>query len=151
MNYSTTVFLINKNVRAVIGVYEPEDGKKKTIFKTLDQSIEVDDLAIVPSTTRHGMTVVKIIEVDADIDFDSTEQINWIVSKVDKAEYEQTIKREQSAIQAIKSAEMRKKRDDLRAALFKDQEALKNLSLSNLSDSDEPAPVQPPNINDIIF
>jgi hypothetical protein len=143
MNYSTAVFLINNDVRAVVGIYESEDdlllSKKpfsRITFKTLDSTIKVGDFVVVPTDTRHKMTVVKIVEVDTDIDFDSNTQINWVISTLDKTSYEKTLALEQTAIAVMKSAELRKKKSELRDSVFKDQaESLKTLELSTVPPS----------------
>lgn len=77
MNYSTAIFLINKDVRAIAVTYEKIDmnqdttkmkfsapylsgGKLPTgatVFKTMDPKVKVDDYVTVPTDTRHGMTV----------------------------------------------------------------------------------------------
>lgn len=132
MNYSTAVFLINPNARAVYATYEEGEKAPKTLFKTLDPGIKIDDLVIVPTDTRHKMTVVKVVEVDVDFDLDTTINIPWIIGPVDRAAFDKTLAAEQQAIQAIKSAELRKKRDDLRAALLVDQEALKSLPITSM-------------------
>lgn len=132
MNYSTAVFLINDNVRCISCTYE-ENGSK-TLFKTLDDTIEVGDLVVVPSSTRHKMTIVKVVEVDIDVDLDSPTPMDWIVAPVESAGYKKVLEMESAAIETIKSAEKRKKRDDMRAAIFKDRdEMLKNLQLTDLS------------------
>jgi hypothetical protein len=141
MNYSTAVFLINNEVRAVKGVYQDEGNT--AIFKTLDKTIKKDDLVVVPTTTRHKMTVFKITETDVDVDMDSQVKIDWIIQKVDEAPYKVLLEQENDAIQKIKSAEIRKKRTELREALFKDQEAtLAGLALAHTGDA--PAAVPPP-------
>ena len=136
MNYSTAIFLVNKNVRAVVGVYEDdEQGKKavpRTVFKTVDETIKVGDYVLVPTNTRHKMSVNKIVEVDVDVDFDSQTQMSWIISPVDRQEYEANLKIEDAAISAIKSAEKRRKQDELRAALIKDNPILESLQIANL-------------------
>ena len=116
MNYSTAVFLINKNLRAVLATYEKDGGK--TMFKTLDPTIKVDDFVVVPTNTRHTMTVCKIVETDVDVDFDSATQVDWIVCKIDRKPYEDTLSQEGQAISAMKSAELHKKRKDLRDAML---------------------------------
>jgi hypothetical protein len=68
VNYTTAVFLINDSIRAVTCTYE-NDGKRVP-FKTLDKTIAVDDIVVVPSGTRHGMTTCKVVEVDSDVDYD---------------------------------------------------------------------------------
>lgn len=131
MNYSTAVFLINNKVRAVKGIYE--DGGTTGIFKTLDETLKKDDLIVVPTSTRHKMTVFKITEVDIDIDMDANAKVEWVVCKVDQDAYKTILEQEDQAIQKIKSAEMRKKRTDLADALFKDQmEDLKALPIASM-------------------
>ena len=123
MNYTTAVFLINKNVRAVEGTYESGDTAKRETFKTLDPTIKSGDLVVVPTDTRHKMTVVKVVAIDVDVDFESSAPVRWIVSKVDVHEHEVRLAQEGDAISAIKSAELRKKREDLRDSLLKDHMA----------------------------
>jgi len=147
MNYTTAIFLINKNVRAVMCNYEPDAEHKTTMFKTLDPTIKVSDLVIVPTKTRHGMTVSKVVEVDVDVDFDSACLVAWIVCKVDSANYEATLGQEADAVAVIKSAEKTKKRNELAAALLADsKDALKALPITamngdspSLQTSDAPA------------
>ncbi len=92
MNYTTAVFLINNAVRAVVCTYEAEDKSPRTMFKTFDKTIRVGDLVIVPTNTRHRMTVCKVVETDVDVDFDNSACVHWIVSKVDITQY-QTVER----------------------------------------------------------
>ena len=133
MNYSTAVFLINDSVRCIAATYE-ESGKE-TLFKTLDAAIQVDDLVIVPTDTRHKMTVVKVTRVDVDVDLDASAHMDWIVDAVDDDGFKKVIDMEKAAIETIKSAEKRKKRDDMREAIFRDrEEMLKGLQLTDLSD-----------------
>lgn len=131
MNYSTAVFLINPNVRAIVCVYEKDE--KRVVFKSLESALKVDDLVVVPTQTRHGFTVVKIIEVDVEVDFDSADQVQWIVDKVDLESYKLTMEREQEALAAIKSAEVRKKREDLAKSLLADQgDQIKALPIASM-------------------
>ena len=118
MNYSTAIFLINKHVRAIQATYEAEDNAKRTAFKTLDDTIAVGDYIVVPTDTRHKMTVCKVMETDVDVDFDSVLPVQWVIGKVDRAAHELTLGQENKAIQVIKSAELHKKRDDLRNAML---------------------------------
>lgn len=134
MNYSLAVFLINKNARAVLATYEAEETAKRTLFKTLDPTIAVGDFVIVPTNTRHKMTVVKVVEADVDVDFESRDQVEWIIGRVDSSGFKETLAQEGQALTAIKSAELRKKRDDLRQALFADHiESLKALPITAMN------------------
>lgn len=111
MNYTTAVFLINKDLRALLGIYD--EGGKKEMFKTLDATIKVGDLCVVPSDTRHKVTTVKIIAADVSVDFDAPEKVRWIISRVDMVAFDAVVKQEDEAIEAIKAAEFRKRRSNL--------------------------------------
>lgn len=144
MNYSTAIFLINKNARAIVATYEAEDNAKRTVFKTLDHDIKTGDFVIVPTDTRHKMTVCKVVDTDVDVDFDSATPMLWVISRIFRAPHEEILAQEQVAIQAIKSAEVRKKRDEMRDALFKDHlETLKALPIAAMNGNGDPPPAHP--------
>lgn len=144
MNYTTAVFLINKNVRAIVATYEHGDSAPKTIFKTLDQTIKSGDFVIVPTDTRHKMTVVKVMDTDVDFDIDQMAPMHWIIGKVDTVGFDSVQSQEQDAIKQIKSAELRKKREDLRNNMFADHvETLKSLQIADMN-GDKAAAVEPP-------
>ena len=127
MNYSAAIFLVNPDARAVAVSYElaPEGTKPKTtIFKTLDQTVDVGDFVIVPTDTRHNMTVVRVEEVDLDLDPDTTLDLKWLIGKVDRAAHEAVVRAEAEAIQAIKSAERRAKKEELAKKLLNDNPAI---------------------------
>jgi|HubBroStandDraft_1064217.scaffolds.fasta_scaffold1016346_1 hypothetical protein len=134
MNYSTAVFLINNHARAINVTYESDDNAKRETVKTLDPTIKVDDFVVVQSGTRHKMTVCKVVETDVDFDLESSTPMNWIVGKVDDEAFKLTLQQEQQAIQAIKSAELRQKRDNLRDNLLKDHlGTIKALPLASMN------------------
>lgn len=136
MNYTTTVFLINSNVRAVKCTYEATDNAGQTVFKTLDKSIRKNDLVVVPTDTRHKMTVCKVVEVDVDVDFDNPTCVQWIVSKIDQTTYDTVLAQEAEAVTTIKSAERTKKRNELSAALLADSaDALKALPITVMGEA----------------
>lgn len=134
MNYSKAIFLINQNARSVMVVYDEVNvpGNKKMMFKTLDASIKKDDLVVVPTTTRHNMTVCKVIDTDVDVDYDSPEEILWIVQKVDQESYKGTLAQEQVAIQIIRTSETKKKRADLAKVFLANNEELASLPLADI-------------------
>ena len=141
MNYTTAVFLINKHVRAVAGTYEAEDNAKRTTFKTLDETLAVGDFVIVPTDTRHKMTIVKIVETDIDIDFDSPAPVHWVIGRIDAKPYAEMLAHENQAINAIKAAELRKKRDDLRKTMLAEHlDAIKALPIAALNGDAKPDP-----------
>mgnify|MGYP000126731731 CR=1 FL=1 len=138
MNDSLAVFLLNDNARSVMATYEDDKYADATMFKTFDQDIDVDDYVIVPTDTRHKMTVCKITEVDVDIDFDSRIDCKWIIGTIELSDHELVLKQEQQAISAIRSAEKSKKRRELKEAMFADQEeVIKALPISSVSDAAE--------------
>lgn len=144
MNYSTAIFLVNKDVRAVAVSYDrSSDGKGVapfTTFKTLDRSVAVGDMVVIPTDTRHMMTVGRVEETDVEIDFDSGVQIKWLIDKVDPTVHAGLVAQEGEAIQAIKSAEARSKREELARKLLADNPDLQGLSIVNAAGSALPAP-----------
>lgn len=121
MKQSLIVFLINDSVRAIKGRYE--EGGVDTAFKTLDQDIKVDDYVVVQSSTRHGMTVVKVTAVDIDVDLEANAEMLWAVQKIDMASFGVTLEQEQKAIAAVNAAEKARKKEELRRSLFANHEA----------------------------
>lgn len=139
MNYSTAIFLINKDVRAIAVTYEKIDLTKDTtqmkyqpaylsggklpegavVFKTMDQDVKIDDFVIVPTDTRHGMTVCKVVATDIEIDIESDKECHWIVGTVDTKPFEQLRQMEERAIIALKRAEVDQKREAMRNSLLK--------------------------------
>jgi len=132
MNNSAIVFLINDTARAVKLEYEP-DGPTSWA-KTLDQDLQVGDMVVVESDTRHKMTTAKVKEIDVEIDYDTSVHLNWIVSKIDQGDYEKTLKLEVDAISAVRTAEREKKRKELQEAIFASSDQIKSLQLTDQSE-----------------
>lgn len=121
MNYSTAVMLINENIRAIKVTYEKDQDHNKAqryIYKTLDQSIEEDDLVVVSTDTRHGFTVVKVVDVDVDVDFENDMEIKWIVSKISTQEADEILVEEEKWIDTLKAAEKRRKREEIKKSML---------------------------------
>lgn len=142
MNYSTAVFLINDDCRMVKCTYEPESKsapKPSTyMFKTFDKSIQVGDFVVIPTDTRHGMTVVKVAEVDVEFDPETPLDIKWVIGKVDNNAYTKLLDQEKEMIVTIQSAEKRRKKDELKAALFKDnEEKMKALQIAHVAEPEK--------------
>lgn len=144
-NFSLLVFLINDSVRCVAATYEAEDHAKRELFKTFDQDLKPGDFVIVPTDTRHKMTVCKIVEVDLEPDLESGVDMKWIISKVDRTPYEQIIAREASSIKKARDVEKTAQRRELRQKIFLHDSEMQNLALSDLSQSEpvSPAPSAP--------
>lgn len=133
MENSKIVFLINDQVRAVKAVYEETANvaQKVYVFKTMDNSIRKDDMLIVETNTRHGFTVVKCVETDVDVNFEDPTELKWVVARVDLEDFNRVKAQEVDAIAAVKQAELRRKKAELRETMFKDhEESIKALALS---------------------
>lgn len=138
MNYSTAIFLINPKVRAIAAVYEPDTDARKsprTIFKTFDQTISIGDYILVPTETRHKMTVNKVVEVDLEPDLESHAQMNWVIGTVDRAAYEDVLAQETRAIDLMKAAEKTHAREELRKKMLAhvDETKLAALQISRMT------------------
>lgn len=148
MNYSTAVMLINQNIRAVKTVYEKDviGGTKypRVIFKTLDKTIKPGDFVVVPTETRHGMTVVMVDEVDVDVDFESTTQVKWIVSKVLTDEHQNILGEEGKWIEALKASEKRRKREEIKKNMLEmyEDDGIAKLPIANMSGGSETALIE---------
>ena len=99
MNYSTAIFIINDDCRAVVGQYE--DNGKCHLFKTFDKEIDIEDYVVVESGTRHGMTVVKIVDIDVDVDLTSDVEVKWVIMRIDPIDHSLLIEKEQDARSAV--------------------------------------------------
>jgi len=137
MNYSTAIFLISEEVRAVLVSYEVDDKYKKaarTLYKTLDKNVKVDDYVVIPTNTRHNMTVCKVVEVDVEVDFESAEEVKWLVGIVDCTNFEAVVKQEDEAVATIKKAELRRKKAELRKTFDEFNGDLKLLPIYTVED-----------------
>ncbi len=130
MNYNTLVFLLNKECRAVRATYE--DGGKKELFKTFLTDLQVDDLILVESGTRHGMTVCKVTEIDAEVDLDSSDTIRWAIQKVDADQLKALRNAEDASVKGIRKIELDKKREAMALAITEDGAKLTALPLATI-------------------
>lgn len=145
MNLSTAIFLVNKAVRPVRVSYDPDikaHNNPDKLFKTLDESLKKGDMVVVPTNTRHGMTVCKVEEIDFRVNFDTHTQYDWIIGRVDVPAYESIIAQEKQVIDRIGKAEENRKRAELAAALGLAEINLTDLDIIN-STAALPAPPTP--------
>jgi hypothetical protein len=125
MNYSTAILLINPACRAIKAIYEPDHEPKgmgplakRQLFKTFDPAIKVGDIAMVPSTTRHLVTTVKVTDVDVEWDVHNCEEVKWVIGVIDQAEFLSLKKKEEAAINQIKESEKTFERNELKKKMF---------------------------------
>ncbi len=120
MNLTAAIMLVNKEVRPVRVVYDPDVPKHNDpnrLFKTLDPNLKVDDFVVVRTATRHGFTVAKVSEVGFRVNFDSPQDYDWIVAKVDVDQYKQMVAQENQVVERIGNAEENRKRAELAQSL----------------------------------
>lgn len=146
MNKTTAIFLVRKDVRCISVSYdkqinlrtqkiEPVDVKS---FKTVDHSIKEKDLVLIPTDSRWGFTVGRVEAVDLHVDFDSPEQMRWVVSKIDTATFKAMIEAESKMMDTVADADRKHRETELKNKLFAnvDPSLLDNFQLS--------APIAPP-------
>ncbi len=117
MNLSTAIMLVNESVRSVKVTYDTDykNNNPNYFFKTLDPDLKVDDYVVIPTDTRHGMTVCKVAEIDFIVDFNAPTQFRWVVGKVDNKAYEDVLRQESIVVARMAKAEENKMRAELKA------------------------------------
>lgn len=151
-NKSKVIFVLNDSVRALLATFEKDDPERNTkakreMVKTLDPSIKVGDMVNVETGSRHGVSTMKIVEADVEVNFNDPENVRWIVGKVDMTALAKVIDQENEAISAIRRAELKKERKDLRATLDESySDEMKNIQLVHQKSDPVPvtAAVEPP-------
>lgn len=143
MNYSTLVFLVNDQARAVNAIYESTEGAKKYLFKTFDQTLKVGDHCVVESTLKSsiGLAVVRITELDVEFDLETDVQLKWLIGKVDQTSYLQGLSDEDAAIKKVRAKEMLKKKADLIATMNLDEATIQSMALAQPHQTALAAPV----------
>lgn len=132
MNLTAAIMLVNKDVRPVRVVYDPDVPKHNDpnrLFKTLDPDLKVDDYVVVRTSTRHGFTVAKVSEVGFRVNFDSPQDYDWVVGKVDVDVYKQMVEQEKQVVERIGNAEENRKRAELAQSLGLEQIDLTDLDI----------------------
>jgi len=158
MNLSASVMLVNKSIRPVRVEYDPDtkaNNNPYIRFMTLDPDIAKDDLVIVPTHTRHGFTMAKVVEIDFPVDFSTSEQWGWIGGKFDKATYDAILETDKAIKARIAKAQENKMRRELMEAAglgevdFTDLDLMSTPKLASPKGSaapaDQPTPPTPQN------
>jgi hypothetical protein len=121
MNYSTAIFLINDDVRALYVIYAPDTNEAKQrryMVKTLDPDIGEGDFVVIPSTVGLKLAVGEVTDVDVEVDFDSTTAVPWVVSHIDFKAFGDILEQEEVAIAAIRQANFQEKKRKLADTLL---------------------------------
>lgn len=165
-NYSTMIFLINETVIAIKAVYEPLKGEyipgldtqqtdrgtttPVTTFKTFDKNIKVGDLLLVPSSTRFGVTTVKVVEVGIEVDIESPKNIDWVIGVVDKSDYSEVLAYEAKLHETVKAAEKTDRKNKLKEKVFAhlNPEAIASLQIAHAKPGDGGLVIDQPSTKD---
>lgn len=112
--------LFNSNIRAIKVSYETEEQNPRRalyLYKTVDKSIQVGDYVVVPTETRHKMTVCKVEEVDVELDLNCTTQISWIVDKVNVHQFNKIVDEEKEFVKEMRTAQALQKQNELKESM----------------------------------
>lgn len=136
--------LFDESVRPVRVEYDPDNkynnqGAMKRLFKTIDAGLKKDDLVVVPTTTRHGFTIAKVIEIDFIVDFSSSEEWDWVGQRFDKATYDNVVLTENGIRQKVAKAEENKMRSEMLATLGMQKTDVGDLRSMLKANSETPA------------
>ena len=152
MNKTTAIFLVRKDVRCVSVSYDKTvDHRGKVVpidtksFKTIDPNIQPKDLVLIPTDSRWGFTVGRVEEVDLHVDFDSNEQMRWIVSKIDTETFKAMVEAETKMMSTVAEADRKHREQELASKLFAnvDPEALAAFQISGPT-APKPSAFEPP-------
>lgn len=111
----------------IVGVYEPDieatDSKaarpaKRETLKCFDRNVKVGDMVVVSSGTRWGVTTMRVEKIDGvDVDFDSKEEMRWVIQRVDMETFTGVQEFETAAINRVRDADRQNTQRALAKAL----------------------------------
>lgn len=116
MNYSTLAIILDEKVRLVRCVFS--DGGKEYLYKTLDDTIKVDDFVVVDYGIQlKDFKVVKVVEVDCVAELSEGIPYKWIVYKVELDKAKSVLKAEAKLVEEVRIQEIAVKRKQLKEAM----------------------------------
>lgn len=145
MNLSAAVMLVNKAVRPIRVLYDPDTPKSynpEQLFKTLDD-VKVGDMVVVQTGTRHGLTVAKVQEVGFAVDFHKPGEWRWAV-KFDNDTFEKILETEKKIVGRVAEAQENKMRAELQQSLGLGTVSFDDLDLMGVAKPSLAAPEPPP-------
>jgi hypothetical protein len=124
MNNSTAVFLVSEHIRCLrinygdeVNTQRTKSGTYSNLVKTFDPDIQKGDYVVVTTNSRHGMTVVRVEDVDVPFDIRTEEEIRWVVDVVDVTDHKKRLEEEAVLIEAVNKARFKKEQENLRDEL----------------------------------
>lgn len=136
MNPSAAVMLVEDSIRPCRVEYDPDNYKNNSdhkFFKCLDPAIKKDDLVIVTTNTRHGMTVAKVVAIgvaDVPVNFEGHETWGWVVGPVPSDQHKHILETEKAIVGRVQEANTNKLKAELKAAMGLGNVSFKDLSLT---------------------
>ena len=138
------IFLISDDVIAVRGVYDPKGAPDQSrysadtpssgeLFKTFITDLKEGDIVVVESGSRTGYSTIRVTEVNADFDFDSSESCRWITQRIDTEAHSDLRERERAAIGQVKDAQRKTQRAELRRQMLGGEDAAEAMDAIALS------------------
>lgn len=150
MNKTTAIFLAIDGVRCVSVAYDTAgvDHKGKMVpkdiksFKTMDPNVTKDQLVVIPTDNRWGFTIGKVVDTDLHVDFDSNEQMRWIVSVLDTDSYEHMLKVEGDMMNIVADADRNARQQKLKEQIFANVDPAKLAAIGFQGAGNKPTPAK---------
>jgi len=136
MDHSALAFIANDDVIAITCTFQ--SGGKRYTYKTLDDTLKPGDLVLVECSgpsNYYGFCVVKVKEVDTDVDLQASFGYKWIVGKIDLDTHTKIIKAEKQMVKEVRRADLKQKRQTFAKAIGIDVD----FSLTKFLESQEDA------------
>ena len=116
-------FLADEGVTAVNVTFDRFG--KQYMYKTNLKGIKEGDIVLVPSGSTHfdhngsrlPIGTAEVVEIDAEVDYDSTIPLKWLVGKVDLSHYDQTLAADEKLMTQVVKVEKEVKKRQLKEAL----------------------------------
>jgi hypothetical protein len=119
MNPTLAALVASDEVKLINVVFEK--GRHRTpkyAYKCAIPDVAVNDKVIVEPSDEYPLgSVARVEEIDVDVNYHDSRNYKWVVQKVDESRHEKLLEQEQRVIDMVSKAEMRSKRDALRASL----------------------------------
>jgi hypothetical protein len=134
-NTSLAVFLVDDRARCIKVAYDKQQmyggkdiGSDIKSFKTLDPTIKKGDFVVIETSTRWGLTVGRVEEVDCLVNYANPEEMRWAIG-FDHSTFKLLKEEEQKLIGVVSKAEEQDAREQLRRKMMASNPNFAGLSL----------------------
>lgn len=146
MNPTAAVMLVEDSIRPCMVEYDPDNYKNNSdnkFFKCLDPSIKIDDLVIVTTGTRHGMTVAKVKKIGVQevvVNYEGVDVWGWVVGPVPSEQHKRILATEASIVGRVQEATTNELKAKLKASMGLSKVTFDDLDLTKAAALAPPAP-----------